>query len=422
MTCRPEHATKCRRHSSCVYGAALVACAATAALARDFQGTWQGYIHLEQVDRPYRFEIAEDPQGHWAARVIIDNDWGDVWTSDSISVNGGVLKFSIPFLGFSHGSTYEGHLIEDGTAMDGMWTAGMPAPLRMVRATPATLWRETAHQTRFVTVDNNVKLEVLDWGGIGRPVVMLAGASLTAHLFSQFAAHLTPHYHVYGVTRRGCGASTAPAVPVIPASALTLVAPNTYDVRPLPNNPYDANRLGDDIIEVLDALHIQRPVLVGHSIAGEELTSVASRYPDRVAGLIYLDAFAEFAFSDGKRYDALFTNEHPMRITLLPGQTPQSYLDVDSALLLGMHEFRSFPNVPALAIFALPHRISGLTGKALFNFNAGQRRAIDRMNRIRALLPMVRVVDFPNADHMVWESNETDVLREMNAFIRGLPR
>ena len=44
------------------------------------------------------------------------------------------------------------------------------------------------------------------------------------------------------------------------------------------------DRIGDDIIEALNTLHIVRLVLVGHSIEGEELTSVVSRYPDRVAG------------------------------------------------------------------------------------------------------------------------------------------
>ncbi len=32
-----------------------------------------------------------------------------------------------------------------------------------------------------------------------------------------------------------------------------------------------------------------------------------------------------------------------------------------------------------------------------------------------------RVVGLPHADHYVYESNEADVLREMNAFIAGLP-
>jgi pimeloyl-ACP methyl ester carboxylesterase len=72
-------------------------------------------------------------------------------------------------------------------------------------------------------------------------------------------------YHVYGVTRRGFGKSSAP------------------------KEGYDTDRLADDVIGALDALKLKRVVLVGHSIAGLELSSIAARHPDRVAGLIYLD-------------------------------------------------------------------------------------------------------------------------------------
>jgi len=41
-------------------------------------------------------------------------------------------------------------------------------------------------------VDDNVKLEVLDWGGTGRPLVLLAGLGNTAHVFDDFAPKLTP--------------------------------------------------------------------------------------------------------------------------------------------------------------------------------------------------------------------------------------
>ena len=36
-------------------------------------------------------------------------------------------------------------------------------------------------------------------------------------------------------------------------------------------------------------------------------------------------------------------------------------------------------------------------------------------------LPSAHVVRLPNADHYVFRSNEADVLREMNAFLGGLP-
>jgi len=51
---------------------------------------------------------------------------------------------------------------------------------------------------------------------------------------------LTAHYHVYGIIRRGFGASG-------------------YSATDRP-----ADRLGDDVVAVVNALNLKRPVLVGH--------------------------------------------------------------------------------------------------------------------------------------------------------------
>lgn len=42
---------------------------------------------------------------------------------------------------------------------------------------------ETALKTQFVEVQPDVKLEVLDWGGTGRNLVLFAGLGNTAHVF-----------------------------------------------------------------------------------------------------------------------------------------------------------------------------------------------------------------------------------------------
>src|SRR5215472_13221840 len=111
-------------------------------------------------------------------------------------------------------------------------------------------WQDpSSHSVQFVVVDQNVRLEVLDWGGTGRPVVLLAGGGNTAHIFDEFAPKLSTDYHVYGITRRGFGAS---------GYAATDGA---------------ADRLGDDVVAVIDALKLNRPILVGHSLAGAELSS-----------------------------------------------------------------------------------------------------------------------------------------------------
>jgi pimeloyl-ACP methyl ester carboxylesterase len=394
---------------SIAYLSVLFALLATTASATDLQGIWQGHTQLGSRDARYVFQITKDAQDHWAATVVIDEDWGLPHTADSISVNGRDIEFSVT----SRDSTYEGQLSEDGDSMTGVWSIGKRFfPLPMVRPTPATRWQETPHKTRLITVEKNVKVEVLDWGGTGRPIVLLPGLGLTAHVFSRFVPLLTPHYHVYGITRRGFGASSVPA---IPAPHINVVGPNTYELMPLLNNPYDANRLGDDIIEVFNTLHIVRPVLVGHSIAGEELTSVVSRDPARVAGLVYLDGFFEYAFSDGQTYNALFTTQHPKRLTLSPGQYPK--MDPSEAVHLGMHEYRNFPSVPTLAIFSFsqsgPVNVPGIA-----DFVESERARVDR---IASLLPTVHFVWLSNAAHQMWQSNEADVLREMKAFISKLP-
>jgi pimeloyl-ACP methyl ester carboxylesterase len=122
------------------------------------------------------------------------------------------------------------------------------------------------HRNERVEVEANVSVEVLDWGGSGRAVMLLAGGGNTAHVFDDFAPPLARRYHIYGVTRRGYGISSKPLV------------------------GYSVDRLADDVAAAIGALKIERPVLVGHSVAGDELSSMGSRHPEQIAGLVYLDA------------------------------------------------------------------------------------------------------------------------------------
>jgi len=152
-------------------------------------------------------------------------------------------------------------------------------PLRVSAQQPSPWHDPSPHTVQFVTVDDNVKLEVLDWGGSGRPLVLLSGLGNTSHVFDGFGPKLAAHYHVFGITRRGFGQSSAPTT------------------------GYDPKRMGDDVVAVLDALHIADPVLVGHSIAGEELSAISKYHPGRAAALIYLDAGASFALYNPKHGD-----------------------------------------------------------------------------------------------------------------------
>jgi len=137
---------------------------------------------------------------------------------------------------------------------------------------------------RQITVAPGVSLQVRDWssaqGGAGDDViVLLAGLGANAHAFDSLAPALAQRHRVLAITRRGYGASGKPlAVDDASYAPATLVA---------------------DLLAVLDALHIGRVILAGHSIAGNELTLFAGSHPQRVRGLAYLDTTFDYLASGG---------------------------------------------------------------------------------------------------------------------------
>ena len=306
-------------------------------------------------------------------------------------------------------------------------------------------WRDPSpHATEWVTVEKDVRLEVLDWGGWGRPIVLLAGGGDTAHVFDEFAPKLTTTNRVYGITRRGFGAST---------------------YVPLKDG---GDRLGDDVVAVIRALKLRKPVLVGHSIAGAELSSVATRHPDAIAGVIYLEAGYPYAFDNGtgptmkeflelqgpepptpgksdlrsfsalQNWDAKVygfripesefhqtwdssSDGRPRKVREFQGA--QSFMTV----MTNTKSSRDIP-VPALAIFAIPHvpetwmitstdptvrvageayfaRVDVIAAKQAKAFEDGVRNA--RVIRLRGM-------------HYIFLSNEADVLREIRGFLSNL--
>lgn len=344
--------------------------------AQELTGDWQGTLEAGPQKLRIIAHIEKGEGAAWKATIYsIDQnpDRGVGIPADSAGVKDGNLQFTAA----SVGGGFDGKVSADGNSIVGTWKqGGGTLPLTLTRATPATAFpHASAHTTQFITVDKDVKLEVLDWGGKGRTLLLVAGGGNTAHTYDAFAARLTGKYHVVGVTRRGFGASSAPAT------------------------GYGADRLGDDVLAVMEALKLDKPVLVGHSLGGGELSSVGSRQPGKVAGLVYLDAAYSYAF-----YAPGIAQTPEVPATPPPGIT--------GAIMGGMQKYTRLP-VPVLAIYALPH--------------AGQQRDPTADAKAEALakafekgVPTARVVRIPNANHFVFRSHEADVLREMDAFIAGL--
>lgn len=321
------------------------------------------------------------------------------------------------------------------TTLSGFALHGQQAPAKAPDTSP--------HKVQFITVDKDVKLEVLDWGGSGRPLVFLAGSGFDAHVFDTFAPKFTATHHVYGITRRGFGASSHPA----PA-----------------NGNYTADHLGDDVLAVIDDLKLDHPVLVGHSLAGEEMSSIGSRHPEKVAGLIYLDAGYSYAYyspslgdpiidavdldnrlnlfmsrglQDSKELQELQENSARLdkdlqaleeQRALMPPQPPRpanapSPSPIGLALGKGRRKYTEI-HVPVLAIYADPHDFG-----QLYKDNPVAKAAVvandlattsAQADAFQAGIPSAHVIRIPNADHFIFRSNEADVVREMNAFLTNL--
>lgn len=319
------------------------------------------------------------------------------------------------------------------------WLVGLP------RLTPGSGppvqvsagWVDSSpHTVRFIEAEPGVPLEVLDWGGSGPPLVFLSGLQDVAHGFDDFAPRFTDQFHVLAITRRGYGASAQPA--------------SGYDVR---------TRVAD-VAAVLDSLGLERVALVGHSIAGDELTGFAAAYPERVAGLVYLDA----AYDHSDLTAVLVGSPVPPPMLAADSASPvavQAYLQrtygmripeaqlraigrydaagrltanvtpavIDSLMLVGVgHPDYRAVQAPALVIDAVIDSMPQVfpswrefdeaNRAAAVRFTKTlQEWAAPRRARVEQELPGAEMLLLHGANHYVFDSNPEEVTAAMRRFL-----
>ena len=180
---------------------------------------------------------------------------------------------------------------------------------------------------------------------------------------------------------------------------------------------------------MLKALNIERPVLVGHSLAFYdpahppmeiEMNDIKRRIDEIEAGgvdeqkkLLELEAAIAKFETVLHQSNAAVANMPP-----LPPRSP-----IGAAVTFGMQKYTAIP-VPVLAIYACPHNWDRFpanepTRKAALVADDTARCNVwaDAFSRG---VPTAHVVR-PIADHYVYLSNEAQVVREMNDFLAKLP-
>jgi pimeloyl-ACP methyl ester carboxylesterase len=147
-----------------------------------------------------------------------------------------------------------------------------------------------------------VQLEVLDFGGSGPPIVLLPGLGATAHSYDELAPPLAATHRVVAITRRGAGNSSRP------------------------DSGFETARLAQDVLAVIDQMQLGKVLLIGHSIAGEELTWLGGHHPERFSGLVYLDAAYDRS-GNGRDERNLRLRELHRRLPAEPPIPPQAMVN-----------------------------------------------------------------------------------------------
>ncbi len=114
-----------------------------------------------------------------------------------------------------------------------------------------------------------MRLEVLDYGGHGSPVILLHGLAGTANEWAATAACLTGAHRVLAPDRRGHGRS---------------------ERRPDSVSPVDAVA---DVLAIIEELGLGRVSLVGQSLGGQTAFLVAARHPEAIRALVVAEASPE---------------------------------------------------------------------------------------------------------------------------------
>jgi pimeloyl-ACP methyl ester carboxylesterase len=247
-----------------------------------------------------------------------------------------------------------------------------------------------AYSEHFVEVQG-IRLHYLDWGGEGEPVVFLTGLNTPAATFDNLAVGLRSRFRVYGLTRRGLPPSEVPAT------------------------GYELATLVGDIVGFLNANDLPRVHLVGHSLAGLEMTRIASSWPERVLSLVYLDAV-----SDPATAHAVLLKD-PVGLQPATGAVwtqisrwwnaySVDFSGVKAPTLSISAMKRRHPGIPPDATTELRRRAEAYWQSAVVPVAEGW------LARFRREVPHATAITWEEADHYFYLDRGEDVLAEMKAF------
>jgi len=117
-------------------------------------------------------------------------------------------------------------------------------------------------------IAGDLTFHYVQWGEQGTPIVFVHGLTANAFCFQAFADDLAPDHRVFAYDLRGRGDSDKP------------------------QEGYSVPIHAADLVELIDELGLERPVIVGHSLGALIGLYFAAHYPEKLSKLVLIDAGA----------------------------------------------------------------------------------------------------------------------------------
>jgi len=265
------------------------------------------------------------------------------------------------------------------------------------------------------------RFHFLEWGDRAAPaIVLLHGGHQSAHSWDLVSLHLAQHYHVLALDQRGHGDSEW-----------------ARDVE------YSNHTMALDALAFLDAMGLERPILIGHSMGGRNSLILTKHNPERLRALVIVDvgpevsdrgraAIAGFVqenqeFEDldhfvanVRKYDPYRSREHierTVKYNMLRRADGKFVSKCDS-------------NPRRLGIVRASGPLENVTLEDVGTFHIpvllvrGERSNIlapDAAERFRDALPQGTLVTVPNCGHNVHGQNTLGFIAALGEFLKSLP-
>ncbi|MBN1845179.1 MAG: alpha/beta hydrolase [Sedimentisphaerales bacterium] len=281
--------------------------------------------------------------------------------------------------------------------------AGCQADKQAVRPVPYARW-ESASLT-----SNGIRLHYWRTGGASKPVMIMAhGITDYGLSWSSLAARFEAEYDVIMYDARGHGFSEKP------------------------DGPYDLASQVEDMVGLIQALDIDKPILVGHSLGSATAALAAATYPEMPRAVILEDPVLADQLEQLKDVD-------------IP--TWKRFIEADKALgkqaLMKLARAKRHPGLSdyeydhwaEAKLLVSPQVVDVLLGEGLGDPVRIYPRIVaptlilkadadpERRKRYRqtaALLPHGTIVHIDGAGHLVRLDRPAETERQIRAFLAGL--